>query len=443
MREVIDYSKDFLSGETIERKRNKEDVNYRGIATIQLFDEKGNIVQEVKSENMINSKWLSFLYISFFRVSLIYNTSSLDLSYKSPARCMILTTNSEAEEVNNIIKGDLIGWANGWESYSGDNALRGSVNTAETSNTDFKKHFVIDFPTNAANGTFQSIYWLPLNTPPSYCVFKLERKLGTFSEKNDLCYFAVYDGYIYGCEKTSKPTYINKVDMKTFKVVKRLEEIDTAGDFMDLKIGDGKVYYFTREYANVYDLDLNFIEKIIYSPLDTTKKFTIYDAEGYEDGFVLTQSGNKRHLFDFRLNEVRELPVFDELGSDSILYIGNGMFTTGFGSFPQIYPIKYYDINKDVVYKWTGESAKFHCTPDDPAADSSTNLLNYPYYDWHTEKIYCRGPYNQKDAYYSVYEGSKIPWFAHTLLPAPVTKTATNTMKIQYDFIVEERGYFD
>lgn len=443
MREVIDYSKDFLSGETIERKRNKDDVNYRGIATVQLFDEKGNIIQEVKSENMINSKWLSFLYISLFRVGLIYNKSSSDLSNKSPAQCMVLTTNSDAEAINNFIKGDLIGWADGWSSYSGDNALRGSVNVSETSNTDFNKHFVIDFPTNAANGTFQSIYWLSVKVPLAYCIFKLERKLGTFSENNDLKRFAVYDGYIYGCANTSKPTYINKVDMKTFKVVKRLEEIDAAGDFIDLKIGDGKIYYFTKEYANVYDLDLNFIEKIIYSPLDTTKKLTIYRATGYEDGFVLTQNGPKRHLFDFRLNEIRELPVFDSLESGNDIYIGNGMFATGFDVWPYTKPIKYYDINKDVVYKWTGEDTMFYYVADDPKISGNTNFLNNPYYDWIADKIYCWGPYQKEDTYSSIYEGSKVPWFAHTLLPAPVTKTATNTMKIQYDFIVEERGYFD
>ncbi|MDT7931418.1 hypothetical protein [Clostridium perfringens] len=37
----------------------------------------------------------------------------------------------------------------------------------------------------------------------------------------------------------------------------------------------------------------------------------------------------------------------------------------------------------------------------------------------------------------SLYVGTLIPWSSHCKLSSPVTKTSTNTMKIQYDVTVD------
>lgn len=55
--------------------------------------------------------------------------------------------------------GEIIGRANTFYTYSGDSAVKGSLNISE-SYIDVENHkirYVFDFPTNAANGTFQSV----------------------------------------------------------------------------------------------------------------------------------------------------------------------------------------------------------------------------------------------------------------------------------------------
>mgnify|MGYP001010534598 FL=1 len=51
-----------------------------------------------------------------------------------------------------------------WITYSGNDVLRVTVNKSQITrtNTDASgtRHYVIDFPTSAANGTFKSIYWV-------------------------------------------------------------------------------------------------------------------------------------------------------------------------------------------------------------------------------------------------------------------------------------------
>lgn len=457
MREVIDYSKDFLSGETIERKRNKEDLNYRGIATVQLFDEKGNVVQEVKSENMINSKWLSYLYKSFFCTQLIKNNYAFFFYGNSPAQYMILSDNSEAEELNEVVKGNCIGWADGWKTYSGSDVKRGTLNTAETNDDDFRKHFVIDFPTHAANGTFQSIYWLsghsvPDDYEPSYSVFKEDKILCKMGENNPIFNFVILDDYIYGYANNSKPTEFNKVDAKTYKVVRSIENNDITNDYVDVGIGNGNIYFFTNKYANVYDKDLNFIEKINFTPLDSSTNIRAANVTCFENGFII-RDDKKFYLYDFSMNEVRSIPYLTDLkvytsrDFQKLVYLGDGIFNYGFLTSTYYNNSKltssmyYYDVNKDEGYIWLTNRGHYLITKDNRDPSYSYEQLSKPFYDWTRKRMYFFSIGYDKGNY--LFECVRIPWFSHTLLPAPVTKTATNTMKIQYDFVVEERGYFD
>lgn len=449
MREVIDYSKDFLSGETIERKRNKEDLNYRGIATVQLFDEKGNVVQEVKSENCINKRWLSYVYKSFFRTRLLYNKGAH--LYKmtgyagSPAQSIVLTSNTNEENDLDIsMKGEMVGWANGWLSYIGEDKLRGSVNIAETTSDFLRKHFVIDFPTNAANGTFQSIYWVGSNedTIPIYAEFKEDSYiLGDKSYK-----YIVMNNFLYGMDDIDKPDNFYKIDLNNFKVVRAVVNEDKQNKYYRVGKYQNQIYYFTGKYANVYDENLNFIKKIDINPLDTSATIGMIHFISYDEGFILGDGYYNYSIYDGDLNEVRAIDKSFVSFSQYAFYLGDGIFMIpsrldrNNGT-----PICYYDVHNDKkvfdVYGTTYYS--FIIRIDDYDRNSQlrhSEEKNDYWYDWDSNKLYYLRTYN--DNYYYTC-AVRVPWFAHTLLPAPVTKTATNTMKIQYDFVVEERGYFD
>lgn len=440
LREIIDYSKNFLSGETIERKRNKDDLNYRGIATVQLFDEKGNMVQEVKSENCINKRWLSYLYRSFFSTNLIFNTKTKFANY-TPAYNMVLTNNTGEEDDNDLmIKGDLIGHADGWSAYSGEDKLKGTVNIAESINTQFKKHFVIDFPTHAANGTFQSIYWIigASGESPAFSQFKEETVI---LELENNYIFAVRNKKLYGYNKDTKKE-ICTYDITTGKKLNSFEYTDT-NNVISLGIHNDKLYVFTNSYANIYDFNWNFIEKKNLTRLPNTSTASIMAFRDYEYGFLAIDGNYYSHLFDSDLNEIRQCNIADDkkFQPSYTMYVGNNIFVgTAYYKDSTLNGQKYYDVNKDNITNWSINGYyQFMYSLDEGRKYYSSNFI-YPYFDYNTNSLYYIGESDKKKPYY---QATRIPWFAHTLLPAPVTKTATNTMKIQYDFIVEERGYFD
>ncbi|MTI71096.1 MAG: hypothetical protein FH751_12675 [Firmicutes bacterium] len=61
------------------------------------------------------------------------------------------------------VLGNIIGYAHRNNTYSGTDTKRGTINKAETNleinNGKIRVNFVFDFPTHAANGIFESIYW--------------------------------------------------------------------------------------------------------------------------------------------------------------------------------------------------------------------------------------------------------------------------------------------
>ncbi len=448
MREIIDYSKNFLSGETIERKRNKDDLNYRGIATVQLFDEKGNMVQEVKSENCINKRWLSYLYKSFFRTNLIYNAGatlySTQYFYGSPAQNIVLTDNADEENDMEIpMKGKIVGWANGWKEYIGNDSFRGSVNKAETTDAFFRKHFVIDFPTNAANGTFQSIYWYGGkggDIKPIYGMFKEDSYI--VGDKDYT--FTIMNNYLYGMDNSTKPGNFYKIDLTNFKIIRSIVNDDKEGTYRKVGRYQDKIYFFTEKYANVYDENLNFISRINIKPLDSSKNFKLYTSVSFDEGFIIIDSGSNCSLYDGELNEIRAINGSAGITSYTF-YIGDGIFCNP-SSYSDSGPISYYNIHKDEkvfdiygtnYYAWIDRLDNY--SSNDSIKYSGISMGSFCY-DLESKKLYYLRSYNS--AYYYTM-AVRIPWFSHTLLPSPVTKAATNTMKIQYDFVVEERGYFD
>lgn len=77
---------------------------------------------------------------------------------------LYLTDHDKPENVNEQrVMGNVVGYAHRNSTYSGDDTKRGTINRAETkfevTDNKMKINFVFDFPTHAANGTIESIYW--------------------------------------------------------------------------------------------------------------------------------------------------------------------------------------------------------------------------------------------------------------------------------------------
>lgn len=138
----------------------------KGLCKIQLIDnETGRIVKETQDENMVTAALNRVLNPPpiFFAESTsndYYNYIHRFLeSPQQPLGGVILWSEQIPEDANTIFPPNpsaQVGYA-GDDAYTGDNPFRGSYNTAESGQTDTGCKFVWDFPTSQANGTIRCV----------------------------------------------------------------------------------------------------------------------------------------------------------------------------------------------------------------------------------------------------------------------------------------------
>lgn len=163
----VKTKENFLTGERIELPYTKKAAPVRGFAKLELFDDlTGKKIEEITSENFI-SKYVYQYWEQLMRKSFIYHEGSKlgDVSgfstlLPSPFQSVVLLDYDKPEDENErIAPGKIVGYARP-SIYSGSDTKRGSINLVESFANAEQLHFVFDFPTHAANGTFQSIAWV-------------------------------------------------------------------------------------------------------------------------------------------------------------------------------------------------------------------------------------------------------------------------------------------
>lgn len=139
-------------------------LNVKGKVKVELFDDlTGKKIEEIKTNNFI-AKGVEY----YFKILMLNQftrdkgTGSINRTVDNLFERMTLTDASHAEQPDKewYMKGNEIGWALTSGTYSGGDTKRGSYNTAESFTTQEQVHIVVDFPTHAANGTFQSVLLL-------------------------------------------------------------------------------------------------------------------------------------------------------------------------------------------------------------------------------------------------------------------------------------------
>lgn len=138
----------------------------RGKIKIELFDDlTGRKTDEIETNNFI-AKGVDYLYrlamISIFTDGRYTEGFNSYDSFNDPFQYMMLTDANHIEDPANewLVKGMGIGHAYTDSTYSGDSEYQGSYNASESFTNNEQVHIVIDFPTHAGNGIFQSIYFL-------------------------------------------------------------------------------------------------------------------------------------------------------------------------------------------------------------------------------------------------------------------------------------------
>lgn len=436
-RESISYSKDFLTGRKIEKVKNKLIMPVQGIATVKLYDDlTGKQVYEAKSENRITAVLTNIAFLDEFYYPMLDNKQERlleDIFKTYPFRVLALTTGDiEENPYDYFTWGSLIGYADAWYTYSGDSEFRGTINKGEWSreNKDGKgiKHFVFDFPTHAANGTFKSIYWTggqadrsEAQMPRMNCTYK---KRTIVKECYSVSYYNLCTDQknIYTLEPNK--TIVNVYDKFTIEKKSNInlkcevKAIDHDGEYFWILIKDGSFKKLDKSF--------NIIESYPKSPKvpdNLVYNVQYYDIAVTESNLYITYNGciNRNEnskdyrscvaMYDKDGTFVKKVEVYT--GTSSRLFI------------TRIPNNKLYAIVND------NRGIQLNSNLDIYGSTSLTSTWYYSIsWDFDTQTLFAYNDYSNGsiDEYYIV------PASAHTLLPEPVTKTPVNTMKIQYDF---------
>lgn len=151
-------------------------LDAEGKVKVELFDDlTGKKIEEIKTNNFI-AKGVEYYFKILMMNQFTRNkgTGAINHTVDNLFERMTLTDASHPEQPEKewYMKGNEIGWALTSGTYSGSDEKRGSYNTAESFTTQEQVHIVVDFPSHAANGTFQSIYFSSDSEPRNYGIFR-------------------------------------------------------------------------------------------------------------------------------------------------------------------------------------------------------------------------------------------------------------------------------
>src|SRR5690625_3843134 len=326
---------------------------------------------------------------------------------------MTLTDASHPEQPEKewCMKGNEIGWALTSGSYSGSDEKRGSYNTAESFTTQEQVHIVVDFPTHAANGTFQSIYFTPDSDPRNYGIFRP---------------FVLQD--LPG----------------VLKVQKYNNEIWVLHSSYSSSSGGNNSSSISR-----YDLDYNHVEtyNLPYSKRDfyIHNNYIFYTEDIISRGLQrapLSNPTNLTTIIDTRINGNEYLAsiVFDHKNNQFVVSSSRS------ASGSSISSISRYDTNFNLlsntpyVYSDGGYFYQKIFITDDGDIFVNGNNRSYIVRDNKAETDAKIGlVMGVIDNYKVMRDGEVMPQTgisSRALLDAPVTKTSNTTMKITYDFLL-------
>ena len=460
MREIIEKDKDFVTGIEKYSTKKKPLSNVRGKVSVSLYDENDNKIREINTENLIMDWYKESAYERTFVNTLAQGTNySLNAGFfESPTKYLILSDRDK--EVNSkdcLDFGNIIGYAEKNTAYSGNSSQQGSYNISESykttdENGNIVVHDVYDFPTNACNGTIKSILWAPYtNEFYSIGLAKINiRSINTATVKYISQTPFIEDNFAYCC-------YLNNL----YEVYK-FEEGKRTKMSSALLLPDGSAMNNTSKAIHVDMSDLSNIKGAIVNKLsganngidgnnvilckwsDSSGEITVektilnptFETEPTTQSvYSITSIIRKGNYLFYTLSHsnYRSVAKVDMNGSlisqkhlgdcgniwgfwDGINIIGDNIFLSTYNSTYIL------SDNLEILKVKPGYSAggDFYSPVTSPKFDNVHINLSY------SSSVYTIG-----------FNGFKCPMTTCVKLPNPITKTNTNTMKVQYDFVLE------
>jgi len=469
MRASVSIDKNFITGEINKSIKYKGETSTKGIATIQLFDENNNIQREIVTENCISDVIKAYAYEATYKQKLLEGASSIIFPSDMTAN-ILLTSDTEEEDPkkNTVLKSNLIGFAGRTQNYSGSSTIQGTYNSAESSvytdeNGNIVYHKVYDFPTHSANGTINSVCWSPYTS--SSVIYKINHT----SDFESLVRSTENRHYNFDRTKcvylvdTGKGIMIVDMENGDINLVKLSQQFDMAN------IDAYKIIYRENEFIiaginkSTYDLIVNFYQldgKISKSLVINGKgksfnftggkTATVYDiaytnsyAVYVDDDYIYVCAFEKKFVTPMGLNLLKLDREGNQVGVGTYTtwvednHPGKDMTNIGSG-IVDLYKNNDNSFTLKARLKEDLKTYEFNINSNFEATSLSSKKYSEEQFSIATNPRYIKGYYIHSDIsspIHIVCSDNHYLSYAKTKLPSPITKTNTNTMKVQYDFI--------
>lgn len=382
----------------------------KGKIKVELMDISGEVIHKQETENFI-AKPVQKIYDELMRDVFTNNRGVGKYRYADihfdPFTSLELTDATHPEDPQNewVRAGNVIGYAYTTNSYSGTDTLRGSYNLIESFTNREQVHIVIDFPTHAGIGTFQSIYFMAGRNNLSY---------DSNSKFNNNQYFKIvkHNDVVYAFSSGGSNAILYILDEKTYE---QTENIPLGTYYYDFCIVGNKIYFGSD--SGIHSANIS-------NPSETTLEKDGFSSSVYgikynpTTGRWFISGGTAMYMYDSNWNLLSTYTGLNYRRTDNnkIIAVTEEGIITSFGDF----------IHTGGTYD--GQIVQIAAIPTSTSA-SQPRLAGVVEGDL----LYS---YTGSGSSSGLYKIPLINIGSRALLDEPVTKGNTQTMKITYDFML-------
>lgn len=446
--------------------------NIHGHGTVELFDDRtGKLKHRQQFENFIA---LPAQLVARHQLRSVMNdglsnlTAHDDQVPPSVFTHLFLTNDASVEDpaTERYMKGGVVGWSNK-TPYVGADAFRGTPNAVGCAASDTFVRWVFDWPTHAANGTFQSINWgNALNDHLTYFIDSNQGGGYTWSPLAGRSPALTIPGYTRSglsggpddsagltvtYTSTTGPDRIVRYDPDDWSVIQSLDVVDENNSYTyPSAVFDGTDYWAIRNGTS---------NKYIARIDGTTGVATAITS----NDLIFVGGDARAGLANISPTELVAYWGTTAAGGNGGLtkrskldgsVIGSGEWTMSGHTFKggsSGYPHVTYDYDDDIVWVLASGNGfpmvPFDRDGNDKRLEYGTFLVSianiqkpgvgFSWQDNHKNFAYCRGRFWKMESTGHIWPVDRHQLGARTRLVEPVTKTSSHAMKItyQYDFV--------
>ena len=388
-------------------------LDVKGSATVELKNGRGKTIEKVEGNNFISSPVLTHalraMQRSFFSTT-VNNTDFYESSTFFPTH-MLYTNSAVAENplTEVTVTGNTIGFST-LEGSTSTDTRRGILNGVESSHNLDRTRIVCDWPTDKGNGICRSIYFTlgessPALSPPMHALNAVQHTINNATWRYDFITSNNVDLFLGNHNSTVIHQLRNNMIIST-----------TITSFLGFTvIGD-----------NVYSLSAR---NLFVTPVGGTTSTLLASNVGDINNHALLAIGNIIHIFPFNASHTFNVNRYDVGTMQQLSTLTITPFIP-WSAQRTIFPLSNTVIRAGST---TGNFVDLNLTTlqvSDTGIPTDGNSVTL-----HQGNFTMLSPRSKMQNFFTSPTMTRSNMFSRLLLPANITKTSANTLKITYDFV--------